>query len=180
MTGVGLNPTRTGFLDVLRRMGADVNWKVTGTWSGEPVGTITAAHSSLTGTGIGPAEVPACIDELPVLAVAAAFASGTTTISGAGELRVKESDRLSAMAGLLSAFGAPVQESPDGLVIEGGRPANGARVVSRGDHRMAMAAAIFGLAAEGTTTVEDTANIATSDPGFERNLRRLTRGGNGP
>lgn len=173
LRGVGLNPGRTGFLEVLRRMGADLSWRVTDQWQGEPVGEIEAAHSALSGTKLGAGEVPACVDEIPILAVAAAFARGVTLIEGAAELRVKESDRLHALAAGLSAMGARVEERPDGLVIDGGHPLRGAEVESFGDHRIAMGLAVAALAA-GTTIVRDTANIATSYPGFERTLARLT------
>jgi 3-phosphoshikimate 1-carboxyvinyltransferase len=170
---VGLNPLRTGFLEVLRRMGGDVSWRVTGEMAGDPVGEIRAAHSPLAGVEIGGEEIPSLIDEIPVLAVAASLASGTTLISGARELRVKESDRIRAVAGMLSAFGVPVEEREDGLEIRGVRSLAGGSVESLGDHRIAMSAAVAGLVARGRTQVRDTENIATSYPGFQRTLTSL-------
>jgi 3-phosphoshikimate 1-carboxyvinyltransferase len=114
------------------------------------------------------------IDEIPVLAVAGALASGTTIIRDAGELRVKESDRLAVVAHHLAAMGAEVVETPDGMVIHGGRPLRGVRLSSHGDHRIAMAFAIAGLFAEGETVIEDTECVETSYPGFAEQLRRMT------
>ncbi len=170
---VGLNPTRIAFLEILMRMEAEVFWEVTDEWNGEPVGEIRVRHSALKATAIGPADFPGVVDEIPILAVAAARALGTTFISGAGELRVKESDRIHALAAGLGALGCPVEERPDGLVVEGARPLTGSTVESFGDHRIAMSLAVAALAASGTTVIRDTANIATSYPGFERTLARL-------
>ena len=163
--GVLLNPGRTGFLDVLRSMGARIETGLD-TESPEPVGWIVARTSELQGTTIGGDVVPALIDEVPALAVAAAHAEGTTTITGAKELRVKESDRIAALALNLRRLGARVEERPDGLVIEGKATLKGAEVRSFGDHRIAMAMAIAGLSAEGETSIEEAECASVSFPEF--------------
>ncbi len=160
-----LNPGRTAFLDVLRRMGARLETGLVRE-TPEPVGWIVARTSELQATTIGGDEVPALIDEVPALAVAAAHAQGTTTITGAGELRVKESDRIAALTEGLCLLGARVEERPDGLVIEGGRPLRGAAVRSYGDHRIAMALAVAALAAEGETAIEEAECASVSYPEF--------------
>jgi 3-phosphoshikimate 1-carboxyvinyltransferase len=171
---VGLNETRTGVLAVLVRMGAQVR-EIVETEEGEPLGVIEVRGARLKGTDIGGKEIPNVIDELPILAVAAALANGTTTISDAGELRVKETDRLAAIATNLRAMGAQVQETEDGMVITGGVPLHGARLESFGDHRIAMAFAIAGLFAEGETVITDTDCVATSYPGFYQTLDRILK-----
>jgi len=170
---VGLNPTRTGLLGVLLRMGARLREEERSKGPGEPIGKIEILGAQLRGTTIGGKEIPNVIDEIPVLAVAGALASGTTTISDASGLRVKESDRLAVVAHHLSAMGAEVTETPDGLVIHGGRPLRGARLSSHGDHRIAMAFAVAGLFAEGETVIEDTECVETSYPGFVEQLQRM-------
>ena len=170
---VGLNPTRIGLLGILLRMGARLREEEHSKGPGEPIGKIEIVGARLRGTSIGGKEIPNVIDEIPVLAVAGALASGTTTIRDAGELRVKESDRLAVVAHHLAAMGAEVTENPDGLVIHGGRPLHGARLSSHGDHRIAMAFAIAGLFAEGETVIEDTDCVETSYPGFAEQLRRM-------
>lgn len=172
---VGLNPTRTGVLAVLRRMGAAIQ-EAASNESGEPVGSIEVRGAPLQGTTIGGAEIPNVIDEIPVLAVAGALASGSMVIRDASELRVKESDRLAVVAHHLAAMGADVTENPDGLVIRGGRPLRGARLDSHGDHRIAMAFAIAGLFAEGETVIENTECVETSFPGFAAQLEQLVEG----
>jgi 3-phosphoshikimate 1-carboxyvinyltransferase len=171
---VGLNGTRTGVLAVLVRMGAQVR-EIVENEEGEPIGVIEVRGARLRGTEIGGKEIPNVIDELPVLAVAAALATGSTTISDAAELRVKETDRLAAIATNLRAMGAQVQETEDGMVITGGVPLHGARLDSFGDHRIAMAFAIAGLFAEGETIITNTDCVATSYPGFYQTLERLLR-----
>lgn len=166
---VGLNPTRTGILDVLRRMGAQVTCSELQS-EGEPRGDIMVTGGKLNATVIGGAEIPNVIDELPILAVAGALARGTTLIRDAEELRVKETDRIAAVAHNLRHMGVKVTERPDGMEIEGGGHLHGAVLPCFGDHRIAMAFAIAGLFAEGTTTIEGTECIATSYPGFERHL----------
>jgi 3-phosphoshikimate 1-carboxyvinyltransferase len=169
--GVLLNPLRTAFLDVLRAMGGDIEWEVASSVP-EPVGWIRARSSRLQGVDVPPGRMPALIDEVPALAVAAAAAEGTTRISGAAELRVKESDRIAALAEGLTRMGAAVEERPDGLVVQGGRPLRGAEVRSHGDHRIAMALAVAALAADGSTHLEEAACAAVSFPAFYDELRR--------
>lgn len=173
---VGLNPTRTGILHVLQRMGADIRTARTDHGPGEPAGDVEVNGANLHGTSIGGAEIPNVIDELPVLAVAAALAEGTTVIKDAAELRVKESDRLAVVAHHLQAMGADVIEHADGMEIHGGRPLHGARLPSHGDHRIAMAFAVAGLFAEGATVLEDTACVETSYPGFAEQLQVVSHG----
>ena len=171
---VGLNPTRDAIITVLRRMGADIT--ITNRVdAGEPYGDITVrAAAHLTATTVQKEEIPNLIDEIPVLAVAAAFAEGTTVIRNAAELRVKESDRIATTAGNLRAMGAQVEEFPDGMEITGGAPLHGATLESYGDHRIAMGFLMAGLMAEGETTLLHCQNINTSYPGFEAHLRELT------
>jgi 3-phosphoshikimate 1-carboxyvinyltransferase len=171
LDGVLLSPTRTAFLDVLRAMGGRIEARLEVT-DPEPVGSIVASSSRLTGTTVDPALVPSLIDEVPALAAAAAFADGTFTVAGASELRVKESDRIAALVEGLGALGARVRELPDGLVVEGGARLRGARVRSRGDHRIAMALSVAALAAEGATEVEDAECVAVSFPDFYALLER--------
>jgi len=180
---VGLNPRRTALLDVLKRMGAEVVTQPNESegaaepeW--EPSGTVSVEGRRLTATEVGGDEIPNLIDELPLVAVAAAVADGRTTIRDAKELRVKESDRIAAMAAILAAFGVPVEETPDGMVVEGvSLPRGGATVESRGDHRMAMAAAVLGSVADGPTTIRGTACIATSYPSFQEDMKYLAENG---
>jgi 3-phosphoshikimate 1-carboxyvinyltransferase len=173
--GVLLNPGRTAFLDVLRRMGADVEWHADST-APEPVGWIEARSSRLRGVEVAPELVPALIDEVPALAVAAACAEGTTRFTGAAELRVKESDRISAMAEGLQRMGAHVVEHADGLTVAGGAPLHGAEVRSHGDHRIAMALAVAALAASGDTRLEEAACASISFPEFYDLLRQGAAG----
>jgi 3-phosphoshikimate 1-carboxyvinyltransferase len=165
---VGTNPTRTGVLEVLAAMGAAVRHETaSGPGSAaEPAADLVVRGGALRGAEIGGALIPRLIDEVPILAVAAAVAEGPTEIRDAAELRVKESDRIRAVATELSKMGARVSERPDGLRIEGPTRLRGAVVKSGGDHRMAMALVIAGLLADGETVVEDTDCIATSFPGF--------------
>ena len=174
LTDVGVNPTRTGYLRVLRRMGAAIEVVDEREDAGEPRATLVVRATPLRATSIEPPEVPATIDELPVLAVAAALSEGETRIAGAGELRVKESDRLAAL-GQLTRLGVDVRTSPDGLVIRGsgGRPLSGGRVASGGDHRVAMAFAVAGLVATGGVAIADPDCVAVSFPGFFDRLAAL-------
>ena len=166
VTQVGTNPTRTGVLEALHAMGAHIE-SVTGSQAAaEPVADLVVRGGALRGTEIGGALVPRLIDEVPILAVAACLAKGPTEIRDAAELRVKESDRIRAVATELGRLGARITERPDGLRIEGGTRLRGAVVQSGGDHRMAMALVVAGLLADGETVVEDTECIATSFPGF--------------
>ena len=174
--GVGLNPTRTGILDALQRMGADIVVVPRGAAGGEPVGDLRVRASRLRATRIDGPMIPRLIDEIPALALAAACAEGTTRIADAAELRVKEVDRIAALAGELGRLGARVREEPDGLTIEGGAPLAGGACQSRGDHRMAMVLAVAGLVAAGETVVHDTACVETSCPGFAGRLAGLAPG----
>ena len=173
---VGLNPTRTGLLAVLLRMGARLREGEQTKGPGEPCGKLEISGAQLRGTTIAGKEIPNVIDEIPVLAVAGALAQGTTIIRDAAELRVNESDRLAVVAHHLAAMGADVREQPDGLIIHGGRPLHGARLASHGDHRIAMAFAIAGLFAAGETVIEDAACVETSYPGFVEQLKKLNHG----
>lgn len=172
LENVGLNPTRTGILDILRLMGADLAVTPTDPAAAEPVGTIRVRPARLRGAVIPPALVPLAIDEFPMLFVAAALAEGTTVVSGAAELRHKESDRIGVMAAGLRSLGITVDERPDGAVIHGGQ-LGGGRIDSHGDHRVAMAFAIGALAAAAPLVIEDVANVATSFPGFVGLMARL-------
>ncbi len=173
--GVSLNPTRTGILDALLAMGARVT-REDGSSPGEPVGSIGVESSTLRSTTVDGALVPRLIDEIPVLAVAATRASGVTEIRDAADLRVKESDRIAALATELVKLGVRVDQRADGLAIHGGARLAGARVDSHGDHRIAMALVVAGLAATGETVVENTACISTSFPEFVSTLNRLAGG----
>jgi 3-phosphoshikimate 1-carboxyvinyltransferase len=166
---VGLNPTRTAILKVLGRMGAHMS-EIVHESDGEPIGNIELHGASLTGTTIFIDEVPNLIDEIPVIAVAAALAQGRTIIRNAKELRVKESDRISTVVNHLRAMGAEVDEFEDGMEIEGGKPLHAAVIDSHGDHRIAMAFAIAGLFAEGETVIQNTDCVNTSYPGFAHHL----------
>jgi len=165
ITNVGVNPTRTGVIDILQEMGADISVENPQLLGNEPVADIRVRSSELVGCAVDPALVSLAIDEFPVLFVAAAAASGETTFSGIGELRVKESDRIAAMASGLRALGITVDESPDGAVVHGGRFSAGT-VQSHGDHRIAMSLAIAGSIASGPVRIDDVAAVNTSFPGF--------------
>jgi 3-phosphoshikimate 1-carboxyvinyltransferase len=172
--GVGTNPTRTGLLEIARHMGAGLEIVNKGDQGGEPIAEITASYGPLKGVLIGGELVPRAIDEIPIACALAARASGTTTIRDAEELRVKESDRIATMATVLRAFGVKCEELPDGLVIEGkDAPLEPAEVASKGDHRIAMTAAILGLLAKGPSRITDVDCIATSFPRFVGTLRAL-------
>ncbi len=171
---VGLNETRTGVLAVLIRMGAHVR-EIVENEEAEPIGVIEIQGARLKGTVIEGKEIPNVIDEIPILAVAAALSLGTTTIANASELRVKETDRLAAIATNLRAMGGQVSETEDGLEIVGGVPLRGARLDSFGDHRIAMAFAIAGLFAEGETVITNTDCVNTSYPGFFQTLESLLK-----
>jgi 3-phosphoshikimate 1-carboxyvinyltransferase len=173
--GVGLNPTRTGVVDVLRAMGAVLSLEEA-VDAAEPYGTWACGTGSLAGVEIAGAVVPRAIDEIPILAVVASQAQGRTVIRDAAELRVKESDRLALVARGLRAMGAEVEELPDGLVIEGGRPLRGARIESGMDHRIAMSFAVAGLVADGETVIDGAEWADISFPGFFDALARLSGG----
>jgi 3-phosphoshikimate 1-carboxyvinyltransferase len=162
---VGINPRRTGLLEALRLMGADITLESRSEHGGEPVADLRVRHAHLRGAAIPEHLVPDMIDEFPALFIAAACADGVTTVSGAAELRVKESDRIRSMAEGLQVLGAGIEERPDGAVIEGGA-LRGGTVHARGDHRIAMSFAIAGQLSTGEVQIEDCANVATSFPGF--------------
>jgi 3-phosphoshikimate 1-carboxyvinyltransferase len=169
--GVGVNPLRTGIVTVLRKMGAEIQLESLRGEGGEPVADLVVQGTELTGAEVSPEEIPSLIDEIPVLCVAAALAKGRTVVRGAGELRVKESDRIGAMASALASLGVPCEERPDGIRIDG--PAQilpGVRCDSRGDHRVAMSLAILSAATGVPVEVTDTECIDTSFPGFRRLL----------
>ncbi len=179
--GVGLNPTRTGILDVLRAMGAEIAVVAREAAGGEPLGDLRVRASRLRAVQIEGHMIPRLIDEIPALALAAACAEGTTRIADAAELRVKEVDRIAALAGELGSLGARVQEEPDGLTIHGLGAGGGAGLAggecrSRGDHRMAMVLVVAGLVARSETLVQETECIETSFPGFAERLARLAPG----
>lgn len=171
---VGLNPTRTAILKVLSRMGAHMI-DIVHEASGEPYGNVEIHGAPLQGTTILESEVPNLIDEIPVIAVAGALAGGRTVIRNAGELRVKETDRITTVVNNLRAMGADVEEFDDGMEITGGNPLRGAELESFGDHRIAMAFAIAGLFAKGETVIRDTACVNTSYPGFSHHLDAVLR-----
>lgn len=173
LTGVNLNPTRTGLLDVLRRMGADITVTATGLEAGEPVGTIRARHSMLRGVDVGGSVVVEMIDEFPILMVAALAAEGETVVRDAQELRVKETDRISVMAGELAKMGAQITETPDGFIIRGPQRLKAATVDGHDDHRIAMSLSVAGLIADGETTVLDARCAGDSFPGFAETMAGL-------
>ncbi len=176
--GVLLNPLRTALFLTLQEMGADLVISNVRDEGGDQVGDITARHSALHGVVVPPERAPAMIDEYPILAVAAACASGPTIMRGIGEMRVKESDRIALTAAGLAACGVSVEEEPEGLIVSGTARANhpvagGARVTTHGDHRIAMAHLVLGLAAEAPVTVDEPGMIATSFPGFVQMMTGL-------
>jgi 3-phosphoshikimate 1-carboxyvinyltransferase len=170
--GVGLNPTRTGILRILELMGADLRIEQSPGEVGEPVGRLVVRPRRLSGIEVPPELVPLAIDEFPVIFVAAALASGETVVRGAGELRHKETDRIRVMADGLRTLGIDVEEYPDGARIRGGRFRSGT-VDSAGDHRVAMSFAVGAAQGEGPVTILDTANVATSYPGFAAQARAI-------
>lgn len=170
---VGVNPTRTGILEALEQMGADITLENQREVAGEPVADLRVRHSKLKACRIAGDLIPRLIDEIPVLAVAAAFAEGTTVIQDAEELRVKESDRITVMATQLNRMGAHVTERPDGMEITGGTPLTGTDVDSYTDHRIAMSLAIAALNATGTTTIHRAEAAAISYPDFTATLQNV-------
>ncbi len=172
---VGLNPTRTGIIGVLIRMGARIREVVELVTQGEPCGVVDIKGGRLHGALIAGDEIPNVIDEIPILAVAGALAEGETIIRDARELRVKETDRIAAIASNLRLMGVKVEEFEDGMKITGGQKLKGAKLPSYGDHRIAMAFAIAGLHASGETVIENTACVHTSYPGFESTLAEILK-----
>lgn len=173
LENVGINPTRTGILEALEMMNADIQLENERIVAGEPVADIRVRHSQLKGCTLGGEMIPRLIDEIPILAVAAIFAQGQTVISDAAELRVKESDRLAVTATVLNQMGAKITELPDGLEITGGTPLKGTDVESYDDHRIAMSLAIAALNASGTTTIHHAEAAAISYPDFTATLRQI-------
>jgi 3-phosphoshikimate 1-carboxyvinyltransferase len=177
LRNVGTNPSRRGIIDLLRRMGAEIEERPVGTGaggvSGEPIADLAVRSSSLHGIDVDPAEVAGAIDEIPILCLAAAVASGRSRIRGIGELRHKESDRVAGIVAGLAALGARIRADGDEIEIEGGRALRGATVASYDDHRLAMTFAIAGIIAQGTTLVGQPGSADVSYPGFFDELERL-------
>ena len=173
LVGVGMNPTRTGILEVLEEMGANIQIENSHIQGGEPVADLIVKTSELRGIEISGELIPRVVDELPILSLAACFAKGTTVIRDAQELRVKESDRISATVESLKEFGAKITETRDGMIIEGGHKLNGATVGSYGDHRIAMTNGIAGLLVSGTTNVENPEDASVSYPNFWKTVNQL-------
>jgi len=171
LCGIGMNPRRTGLLEALNLMGADIAIERRGEQGGEPVADLRVRYAPLRGIEVPEALVPDMIDEFPALFVAAALAEGETRIRGAAELRVKESDRIAVMATALRTLGAGIEETPDGATIRGAK-LRGGTVDSHGDHRVAMSLAIVAQRAKGETRIRDVANVATSFPGFLEHAKR--------
>jgi 3-phosphoshikimate 1-carboxyvinyltransferase len=174
ITHVGLNPSRAALLEVLRRFGAEVDTTVEAEWHGEPVGRLRVRHGVMRDLVIAPEEVPEVIDELPVLATLGTF-GGSVTVSGAGELRVKESDRIAELVAGLRAMGADAEERADGFQVRRGAPLTGGTVHARHDHRLAMAFAVAALGATGPTHIEGADAVAVSYPAFFEDLDRLAQ-----
>ena len=174
LAGAGLNPLRTGLLTTLREMGADITIQAERVEGGEPVGDLVVRHGGLRAVDVPPERAPSMIDEYPILAVAAAFAAGTTRMAGLAELRVKESDRLTATAAMLQEAGAQVRVEGDDLLVTGaGSLPGGCTVATHMDHRLAMSALVMGQATEAPVSVDDAAFIETSFPGFARLMAGL-------
>jgi 3-phosphoshikimate 1-carboxyvinyltransferase len=175
LPGVGINPRRAGLYETLREMGADLRFTNERVEGGEPVADIVIRGARLSGVTVPPERAPSMIDEYPILAVAAACAEGRTVMLGIQEMRVKESDRIAAVAAGLAANGIACEETPDSLTVigSGGRPMGGGTVVTNLDHRIAMSFLVLGLLAERPVTVDDGAPIDTSFPGFVALMNRL-------
>jgi 3-phosphoshikimate 1-carboxyvinyltransferase len=171
---VGINPARSGIIDALTGMGASIELLNPREEGGEPVAEIRVRCTGrLTGIAVGGEMIPRLIDEIPALAVAAALAGGRTEIRDAAELKVKESNRIATVAGMLASFGAVVEELPDGLLVKGGKPLRGCACRSHGDHRIALAASVAGLLAEWETIVHDAECMNVSFPGFDGLLKKI-------
>ncbi len=173
LEGVGINPGRIGLLGILTRMGAGLEVIETAAAGGEPVATIVARPGPLQATRVGSGEVPAAIDELPLVALAGCFADGTTIVSGAEELRHKESDRIATVVGGLRALGAEIEATEDGFAVTGTGGLRGGRISSGGDHRVAMLGAVAGVASREGVEIEGFEAAGVSYPGFEADLRGL-------
>ena len=174
LPNVGLNPTRSGFLDLARRMGASVDVEDAHEEGCEPVGTLVCRPGSLRGITVGPQEIPSCIDELPLLGVLASRAEGETTVTGAAELRVKESDRIAAVVANLRALGVAAEERADGFTIAGSDAPLSGTVRTHGDHRIAMAFGVLAAVPGNAIVIDDPACVAVSYPGFWADVARVT------
>jgi 3-phosphoshikimate 1-carboxyvinyltransferase len=170
---VGINPTRTGLLEAFQRMGAKVEVEHTGEWCGEPVGNVRVSRDRLAGISIGGELIPRMIDEIPIFALVATQAEGITVIRDAAELKVKESNRIHAIATELRRLGAKIEETDDGLIIEGPTPLTGGTCFSHGDHRIGMTLAIAGLASSSQVIVEGAQVISISFPGFPEQIQEV-------
>lgn len=173
LKNVGINPTRDGILQAAKAMGADIQLLNPGKSNGEQTADLLITSAPLKGTEIGGALIPALIDEIPIIAIMAAFAEGTTIIKDAAELKVKESNRIQVMADNLTALGCPVEPTEDGMVIHGGQPLHGAVIDSHKDHRIAMSFAVASLLIEGETRILNKECVQISFPGFYHTLSRL-------
>ena len=171
---MGINPTRDGIIRVCRAMGGNIELLNERTESGEPVADLLVRSSSLHGTVVEGDIIPTLIDEIPVIAVLAAFADGKTVIRDAAELKVKESDRIATVVDNLSRMGADITGTDDGMIINGGNPLHGAVIDTYMDHRLAMSFAIAALNADGTTTINDAEVVNISYPGFYKDLSKLS------
>ncbi|MEW9669762.1 3-phosphoshikimate 1-carboxyvinyltransferase [Ammoniphilus sp. 3BR4] len=171
--GVGVNPTRTGIIDVLLEMGADLKVEDERIQNGEPVADLTIRYAPLKGIEIGGAIIPRLIDEIPIISIIASQAQGKTVIRDAEELKVKETNRIDVMVQELKKLGATIEGTDDGMIIQGGAALTGARCHSHGDHRIGMSMAIAGLVAEGETSIEEAEAINVSFPGFEQILNKI-------
>jgi 3-phosphoshikimate 1-carboxyvinyltransferase len=169
----GVNPTRTGIIEILKRMGAEIEIEPQDGAEGEPIARITVRSAPLTGTRVEGAEIPLAIDELPLVALAACFAEGETIIADAEELKAKESDRIAVVVGALAGFGANIEAREDGMRIIGTGGLRGGKIDSHGDHRIAMLGAIAGIASTEGVTVENMDAAAVSYPTFQQDLARL-------
>ncbi len=176
VANTGVNPTRSGIIEVLQQMGARITVEWPRNEGGEPVADIAVESSELVGTQIGGRLIPRIIDELPLIALAGAFARGTTTVMDAQELRVKESDRIGATVRELARLGIDIEELPDGMVVRGGRELVGAECSSHGDHRLAMTLGIAALVARGETVIHDAEVVDISYPDFWQDMEKLYRG----
>lgn len=170
---VGINPTRTGIIDVLKEMNADIKIENIHNATGEPVADITVSSSELRGTVIGGDIIPRLIDELPIIAVAAVFAKGETVIKDAQELKVKETNRIRAVADEFTKCGIDITETDDGMIIRGGKPIHGAQFKTYGDHRMAMSLTILAQLADGSSTLDDSSCVDVSYPSFFEHFYKL-------
>ncbi len=171
---VGINETRDGIIRVAKQMGGNITLLHENRDSGEPVADVLVSHSPLHGIEISGSIIPTLIDELPIIAIMAAYAEGTTVIADAAELKVKESNRIDVMVDNLTAMGADITGTEDGMIIKGGSPLHGALIHSMADHRIAMSFAVASLLADGTTSIEGGECVNISYPGFYKDLAALS------